>query len=374
MDLPTRMPLEFRCTSLPIPFRFRFTHASATRAVAENVFVQMRDSNATVGLGEGCPRAYVTGETSERARAFLAAHLPSLARVDSLPALREWINANNAAIDAAPSAFCAVELALLDLFSQRAGVTVEALLGLPPVSDQPITAVYSASGSVAFAVQRALFGLNRVREAKLKASGNTSRDRARVQHLARSGRVRVDANNLWSNAPDAIAALSSLERYVWAVEEPCIARDWPAMSAVQEKTGLTIIADESVTRLADISHMPVSSNFVVNLRVSKLGGLLRSLDVLKAATARGVGVIVGAQVGETSLLARAALALASAAGSIEGFEAGYGSWLLRYDVVTPTIKARGGRVLAAQFRTLPGFGLRPSQRLSDSFHSPPTTE
>ena len=374
MDLPTQMTFEFRCTSLPIPFRFRFTHASATRAVAENVFVQVRDANATIGLGEGCPRAYVTGETPERARVFLAAHLPTLARVDSLAALRAWIDANNAAIDAAPSAFCAAELALLDLFAQRAGVTVEALLGLPPVSDQSITAVYSASGRVAFAVQRALFGLNRVRDAKLKVAGNTSRDRARVQHLARSGRVRVDANNLWSNAPEAIAALASLQRYVWAVEEPCIARDWPAMSTIQKKTGLTIIADESVTRLADISHMPVGSNFVINLRVSKLGGLLRSLDVLKAAKAGGMGVVVGAQVGETSLLARAALTLASAAGSIEGFEAGYGSWLLRYDVVTPTIKARGGRVLAAQFRALPGLGLRPSHGLSESFRELPMTE
>jgi hypothetical protein len=41
-----------------------------------------------------------------------------------------------------------------------------------------------------------------------------------------------------------------------------------------------------------------------------MGGLLRSLAVVRAARAARVGLVVGAQVGETSVLTRAALAVA----------------------------------------------------------------
>ena len=60
----------------PIPFRSAFRHASATRRVAENVIVRIEDDDGLVGLGEGCPRAYVTGETAATALEFLHRRAP----------------------------------------------------------------------------------------------------------------------------------------------------------------------------------------------------------------------------------------------------------------------------------------------------------
>lgn len=361
------MPFELRWLSLPIPFRQAFSHASASRKSAENVIVIARDQAGRIGLGEGCPRPYVTGETLEAAQSFLTAHLPDLSRIRDLQSLKSWMLRNKDAIDLCPSAFCAAELALMDLLSRREGVSVEALLGAPPIIDQTLSAVYSASGHLAFTAQRLMYRTHGIRDAKLKISGSPRRDLRRARQLAGTGAVRVDANNLWRDAREANAALTPLTPFIWAVEEPCSPKDWASMAAIQKAIGLTLIADESVTRIEDLDEIPSGLKVAVNLRVSKHGGLLRTLEVLRAVQDRGFDVIVGAQVGETSILARAALSVAATAPQLGGFEAGYGTWLLQFDVTEPAIKARLGAKLTAQFQAAHGLGLSPSRSLKDEF-------
>src|SRR5258707_15190333 len=117
--------------SLPIPFRTAFDHAAAARSCARNVIVVAADAAGRVGLGEGCPRDYVTGESVESALAALRGwHDQILEEIDCDEALDRWMSANRAAIERSPSAFCALELALLDLFARQCGRSLEALLGL----------------------------------------------------------------------------------------------------------------------------------------------------------------------------------------------------------------------------------------------------
>ncbi len=137
------------------------------------------------------------------------------------------------------------------------------------------------------------------------------------------------------------------------------------MTAIQLTTGLTLIADESVTRVEDLEEIPTGLQVAINLRISKHGGLIRTLDILRAAQDRGFDVIIGAQVGETSILARAALGVAAIVPRLRGFEAGYGTWLLRFDITEPAIKAQLGVDLTAELQAAPGFGLSPSQKLKD---------
>ncbi|HYD86438.1 MAG TPA: enolase C-terminal domain-like protein [Vitreimonas sp.] len=325
-----------RIGAAPIPFRFSFTHAAAARNQAENVLVEARDADGRVGLGEGCPRAYVTGETVAGATAFLTERRAELAALQDLPALKAWIEANGAAIDANPSAFCAAELALLDVFARQAEQDIEAFLGIAHTpTDLRVSAVYGAGGAAAFRVQSALFGLDGMRTAKLKLSGDLARDRARARALARRGAVRLDANNLWPDAGAAMTALTALAPFAWAVEEPIRPRDWEGLRRIGLETGLAIILDESLLTLRDLAAAPRDIRIVPNLRVSKLGGLLRSLSMLVPFEGP---VIVGAQVGETSILARAGLALARAAGArLAGLEIAYAPLLLSRDVVRNSV-------------------------------------
>ena len=128
--------------SFPVPFKTVFRHASASRSRAENLIVTARSDDGLMGYGEGCPRSYVTGETVEGGAAFIRRHVPGIAsEVSDAEGLRAWAEANRREIDENPAAFCAVELAVLDLFGKAAGAPVEDVLGVPRL-DGPFT--YSA--------------------------------------------------------------------------------------------------------------------------------------------------------------------------------------------------------------------------------------
>ena len=92
-----------------------------------------------------------------------------------------------------------------------------------------------------------------------------------------------------------------------------------------------------------------------------MGGLLRSLAVSRAARDARVGLIVGAQVGETSVLTRAALAVAHVSRDIlVAQEGAFGTLLLERDICDPSLMFGAGGVLdVAAYPHLqqPGFGL-----------------
>jgi L-alanine-DL-glutamate epimerase-like enolase superfamily enzyme len=89
--------------------------------------------------------------------------------------------------------------------------------------------------------------------------------------------------------------------------------------------------------------------------------LIRSLRVVEAARAREIGVIVGAQVGETSLLTRAALTVACAAeDTLVAQEGAFGTFLLERDVCNPPLMFGAGGVLNASTYPMlekPGLGV-----------------
>lgn len=349
-------------TTAPLPFRRAFAHASATRRYAQNLIVRVEDAEGRVGLGEGCPRDYVTGETIASAVAAVARWRAALSRLGDLDALRRWLRAAEAEVAAAPSAACAVELALLDLFARQAEKPVEDLLGLPRLDRAlPVTAVYGSGPAAVFLLQNLRFRRAGMADAKLKLTGDAARDGWRARRLTASGRTRVDANNLWPDARAAIMGLARVQKSVWAVEEPVAPRDWTGLAEVAAATGLAVILDESLSGPSDLDALADGPRYVLNVRLSRLGGLLRTLDTIAAARACGMDVILGAHVGETSILARAGLVAAGAAGpTLAAYEGAYGTHLLKHDAVAPslTFGSDGQVVPGREWRPgLPGWGL-----------------
>ena len=359
--------------SLAIPFKSAFRHASAERAGTQSIWVNVRGEGGTSGVGEGCPREYVTGESLASAQSFVARHRREwMDAIDGMDSLLEWIGANEASIDANPAAWCAVELACLDLFGKRAGVPVETLLALPPVGGAfRYSAVVGDDAPAAFDAQVAKYRAAGFRDFKVKLSGDPKRDGRKVEALRaaglRPGQVRADANNLWPDAASAIDHLGALDFPFRAIEEPLAARDLAGMRAISQALGSPIVLDESAARLADLEGLAADpGRWIVNLRVSKMGGLVRSARLAARARALGLRLVIGAHVGETSVLTRAGLAIAAASRDIVLWQEGaFGTHLLERDPVTPSLRfgeaglldgtvpgARAGLGLAAEGRAL----------------------
>jgi L-Ala-D/L-Glu epimerase len=326
----------------------------------------MRDG--TDGYGEGCPRDYVTGETLEGALAFVARFAQIWPReIHDHETLAAWTRTHRADIDVNPAAWCAVELALLDAFSKQAGKTIEALLGLPAIEGKfRYTAVLGDAAAKRFEAELSRYRQTGFRDFKIKLSGNSQRDLDKAALLKAAGigpdSVRADANNLWANAGEAIAFLARLDFRFTAIEEPLRAGDHAGMDKVAEETGCAIILDESLLRADQLSlFSDTPMRWIVNLRISKMGGLIRSLELLDLIRRSGLRVIIGAHVGETSLLTRAALTIANAARDrLVAQEGAFGTHLLERDVIDPPIMFGAGGILhASQLPVGSGFGLIP---------------
>ena len=116
--------------TFPMAFKTVIRHASASRREVENLIVIAQDHGGLTGYGEGCPRQYVTGESTLSGSRFIAEHADSLiAEVHDTASLRTWMDAHHDAIDANPAAFCAMETAVLDLLGKTRHQTVEEILG-----------------------------------------------------------------------------------------------------------------------------------------------------------------------------------------------------------------------------------------------------
>ena len=326
----------------PVPFRVVFRHASASRSQAANVIVAARGPRGVTGYGEGCPREYVTGETRGSAAAFVERHRASLGtEVRDTKDLFAWTRAHREEIDSAPSAFCAMEMAVLDLLGRLEEKPIEDLLGLANLTGGfRYSAVLGDSAMPAFKAQAERYRTMGFRDFKVKVSGDVMQDRLKLAVLTEQGgpavRIRLDANNLWSDPAAAVRHLNALDAQVFAVEEPLQAGDFEGMRRVAGECGVRIVVDESLVRLQQLEALTDGEVWIVNLRVSKMGGLLRSLEVAAEIVRRRIGLIVGAQVGETSLLTRAALTVMNRhRPEIIAAEGGFGTHLLECDLTEP---------------------------------------
>ena len=370
------MPIDdLRVSHLDIPFKVKFRHASAQRARMQSIWVEAR-GNGLQGVGEGCPRQYVTGETPASAEAFCRGVRGAVMReIRSLDDLRRWQAAHSGEIDANPAAWCAVELALLDLFARWKRVPVEDLLGIPRLRRRFFYSAVLGDGAFpSFLKTAALYRAFGLRDFKVKLSGKLAADRRKLKALRRLGvgkrRIRVDANNFWANnswndareAADYLTALGP----VAAVEEPLAPGDYDGMRLVAERTGARIVLDESMARPEQLAPAAADpEHWMINVRVSKMGGLLRSLHAVRHIRRMAIPVVVGAQVGETSVLTRAALPAAQAAGdALYAQEGAFGVRLLQRDICSrPVMFGFGGALDTRRFgfNESAGWGISAAQ-------------
>ncbi|MXZ55034.1 MAG: hypothetical protein F4227_01020 [Gammaproteobacteria bacterium] len=358
--------LNFEIFSFPVPFRRVFRHSSASRQQAENFIVRATVNQQITGWGESCPREYVTGETIATCRQFLKDNLESLYGIENIDSLRSWIDNHEQLIDKNPSAFCAIELALLDAFGKEHSVPIETLLGIDQLRETTnYSAVLGDSPYLVYWLLAQRYRVRGFRNVKIKLSGNLNSDRRKLQ-MKQTKRlhkrtIRLDANNLWNSVDDCMKYLQLLPNAYWAIEEPLQPKDFTGLTNLAERIEANIILDESVTRTNDLTHYD-GDKWVVNLRVSKLGGIHRAIQVAQVAKTRGLNTIVGAHVGETSILTRAGIVLIQYLKNSQlATEGAFGTHLLTEDLATKPLQfARDGQLRLSQTSCLgqPGLGLK----------------
>jgi muconate cycloisomerase len=351
--------------ALRIPFVESFGHSSAERRWCDSVVVRVRDQAGVEGFGEGAPRPYVTGETVETMLGHLARDLwPRVAGRELPPAAPLAGVAAFVPDTCLPGALAphasraALELAVLDCALRAAGRSLGAVL--PPRRPRVTYSGVITSGPVERAARHArqmrAVGLRHVK-LKVGFDDDPARVAAVREALGPDVSLRLDANGAWTfaRAVEVLEAVAPLG--ISAVEQPLPRGPAGECARLRAATPVPLMADESLVTLADAQAL-VEARAVdfFNVRVSKCGGLARSLAIAALAADAGVGVQVGSQVGETAILAAAGRHLAAALPEVAFVEGSFGTLLLAEDVSVESV--RFGHRGEAPVLTGPGLGVR----------------
>ncbi|MCA9472669.1 MAG: hypothetical protein MRJ96_00890 [Nitrospirales bacterium] len=351
--------------SLAIPFKQVFAHASAVRAQTESVLVMAASETGNIGIGEGCPRQYVTGEMFQTCEQFFNEYQAVWATFQNLEDINSWLETHTTEIDLNPAIWCAVELALLDLLGKESQKSIETVVGVPELQgNYQYSAVLGTDSLAAYQKQLQQFVALGFTDFKIKVTGTIADDVKKVEMLNNAHvtnvRIRLDANNLWKTSCEAIDYLHQFDCPFLGIEEPVQAGDYAGCKQIYESLGVPIILDESFLRLDQFRHLEDAPKaWIINIRISKMGGILRSLAIAEQAKRCGIPIIIGAQVGETSILSRVALTVANTfRENLLAQEGGFGTYLLEYDITDrPLMFGKNGILAVSSVENGHGHGV-----------------
>jgi len=332
---------------LRIPFTRAFRHARYLRHASDTVIVRLEDREGVCGYGEGLARPYVTGEHVSSTIGFIRAHLaPSLFALefDSQCDPFEWVKRISmkwtddhhiqTGIPPWHAAYCAVELALLDWALRRHDRSLAYYLTpkRTRVTYGGVISAESPKDAASLARRFAALGITQLK-VKIGIDDDDARLHAIRDAVGPSCELRTDANGAWT-AGQAVRQLTKLEPYRLAcIEQPVAGGDVDGLIRVKQECGISVMADESlVTRDQALNLAARRACDLFNVRISKCGGLVRSLDIAAIARAHGIRVQVGALVGETAILSAAGRHLAASLSDIAYAEGSFGTKLLSEDI------------------------------------------
>jgi muconate cycloisomerase len=168
--------------------------------------------------------------------------------------------------------------------------------------------------------------------------------------------LRIDANEAWP-AGELIERMRPLAAYQpSALEQPVPHAEVGALRELRPKLVVPIMLDESLCGYPD-AERAINEGLadILNVRLSKCGGILPSYRIFQRAKSAGLEVQLGCHPGETGLLSAAGRHFASMVEGIRYLEGSYDRHVLAANVIREDITFHyGGR---AQPLDGPGLGV-----------------
>jgi len=187
----------------------------------------------------------------------------------------------------------ALEIACWDIFGKVVGRPLVDLIGGRLNEDFPLyeaVPLGTPAEMAEFVRARGEAGIARF---QLKVGGDPADDVARVvaaRAAAPDGAVIVaDSNGGWQLL-QARRAIRGMEGLDVLIEQPC--RETPECALAHRGSTLPMVLDESVVTVTDLFAAREAGALAVNLKVSRVGGLARTVQMRDLAQELGLGVSV----------------------------------------------------------------------------------
>ncbi len=348
--------IDLKLVRLPLVRSFRTS--SSSKSHLDHILVRVV-ADGEVGWGECASPSdpYYCPETTETCwhllNDFLAPRLlgQEWTTVDEVVGFQAPVKGNN-------FAKAGLEMACWDLLSRREGRSLAALLG----GSRP-----EILSGVSLGIERdhgVLFGLidqyldEGYRRIKLKiAPGHDVEVVRMVRERYDDVPLQVDANSAYTL--DDLRTLKQLDAFnLLLIEQPLAHDDIIDHARLQGELATPICLDESIHSAADARKaLEIGACRVINIKVSRVGGLHEARRVHDVCRAKGVPVWCGGMhefgIGRAANVALASLPGFTLPGDVSGSDKYY-----REDVVDPPVLAHRG---AVPVPVGPGLGHRPDE-------------
>ena len=265
-----------------------------TVSVFDSTIVRIETDTGIAGYGEVCPLgpAYLPAY-AEGARTGIAEIGPSLLGLD--PTQVSVLNeAMDAALKGHPYVKSPIDVACWDILGQFAGLPVCELLGgrygpdfvlyraisqEPPERMAELVRKHRSTGYTRF---------------QLKVGGDPSEDISRIRAAAAVLGPRdllvADANTGWL-MHDAMRVARSVQDIDVYIEQPCLT--YEECLSIRRQTNHPFVLDESIDSVHALLRANGDSAMdVINLKISKLGGLTKARQVRDLCVSLGIGMTI----------------------------------------------------------------------------------
>lgn len=262
--------------------------------VFDSTVVRIETDEGVVGFGEVCPLgpAYLPSFATG-ARTAIAAIAPDLIGVD--PTELAVVNATmDASLKGHPYAKSPIDMACWDILGKATGLPVTALLGGRYGDDFVLYRAISQRSPEEMADNVAMYRDEGYRRFQLKVGGDSDVDIERIRQVGATmepgEKLIADANTGWlmHEAARVVNAVADVDVYI---EQPCLS--YEECLSIRRRTNLPFVLDETVDGLDPLlrGHADDAMD-VVNIKISKFGGLTKARQARDLCAALGVAMTI----------------------------------------------------------------------------------
>jgi L-alanine-DL-glutamate epimerase-like enolase superfamily enzyme len=263
----------------------------------------------------------------------------------------------DAALKGHPYVKSAVDVACWDILGKKAGLPVCVLLGGRYGDDFPLYRAISQESPEAMAKSVAGYRAEGYRRFQLKVGGDPDTDVARIKAVAGvlqpGDRLVADANTGWlpHEAARVVRAVRDIDVYI---EQPCLT--YEECLAVRRRTDHPFVLDEVIDGIDVLvrGHADRAMD-VVNLKISKLGGLTKTKQARDLCVSLGVAMTLEDSWGGDIVTAAIAHLAHSTPTEFLFTSTDFNSYVTR-SIADGAPRRKNGRLAAP---TTPGLGVTP---------------
>jgi L-alanine-DL-glutamate epimerase-like enolase superfamily enzyme len=187
-----------------------------------------------------------------------------------------------------------VDVACWDILGKKAGLPAYVLLGGAQQEDIKLYRAISQEAPEAMAKKVVGYRAEGYTKFQLKVGGDADVDIERIRAaraVLKTGDVLVaDANTGWTmhEAARVVAAVKDIDVYI---EQPC--RTYEECLTIRRRTSLPFILDENIDGIDVLLRgLAEGAMDVINLKISKVGGLTRAREMRDLCIARGLAMTI----------------------------------------------------------------------------------